>query len=396
MLRPLRRLPGRLGVRHLRHPARRPSPRTCPLIAQHVDYVAPMLYPERWGRTEYDVADPQAQPYDIVFRSLVDFQIAVAPMGRAVVPWLQDYSGRVRLRPGRGPGPDAGRGRSRHRPAGCSGAPTASTASTATPARLSPERGGPGRSTVSAVERSQYLDALADESAAFYAAVSRCPLRRAGAVVPGLDGRRTWCTTSARSTASGVRWWPGDCARRSGVERPHRPPPEDLVTWAREQAGALQAALAEADPATPVWTWAAQQDVALRRPPHGPGDRGPSVGRGAGRRHAGADRPRAGQRRRRRVPHRHAGRSPLHGGPDRRLRPPARHRHAGRVAGHARATTGRSSSRAEHAKGDVALRGPASDLLLLVLWRPRRARRRSRSSATARSPSACWPAPSLG
>jgi hypothetical protein len=70
-----------------------------PLIAQHVDYVAPMLYPERWGRTEYDVADPQAQPYDIVFRSLVDFQIAVAPMGRAVVPWLQDYSGRVRYGP---------------------------------------------------------------------------------------------------------------------------------------------------------------------------------------------------------------------------------------------------------------------------------------------------------
>ncbi|HEY8093252.1 MAG TPA: putative glycoside hydrolase [Acidimicrobiales bacterium] len=70
-----------------------------PLIAQHVDYVAPMLYPERWGRTEYDVADPQAQPYDIIFRSLVDFQIAVAPMGRAVVPWLQDYSGRVRYGP---------------------------------------------------------------------------------------------------------------------------------------------------------------------------------------------------------------------------------------------------------------------------------------------------------
>jgi hypothetical protein len=66
-----------------------------PLIARHVDYLAPMLYPERWNRSEYDVADPQAQPYDIVFRSLVDFQIAAEPMGRAVLPWLQDYDGRV-------------------------------------------------------------------------------------------------------------------------------------------------------------------------------------------------------------------------------------------------------------------------------------------------------------
>ena len=70
-----------------------------PLIAQYVDYLAPMLYPEKWGRGEHDVADPQAQPYDIVFRSLVDFQIQVEPMHRAVMPWLQDYTGRVAYGP---------------------------------------------------------------------------------------------------------------------------------------------------------------------------------------------------------------------------------------------------------------------------------------------------------
>jgi hypothetical protein len=70
-----------------------------PLMAQHVDYLAPMLYPERWSNGEYGVADPQAQPYDIVVRSLVDFQTAVAPLGRAVVPWLQDYDGRVAYGP---------------------------------------------------------------------------------------------------------------------------------------------------------------------------------------------------------------------------------------------------------------------------------------------------------
>ena len=70
-----------------------------PLIAQHVDYLSPMLYPEKWGRGEYNVADPQAQPYDIISRSLVDFQSQVAPMHRAVIPWLQDYTGRVAFGP---------------------------------------------------------------------------------------------------------------------------------------------------------------------------------------------------------------------------------------------------------------------------------------------------------
>jgi hypothetical protein len=70
-----------------------------PLIAQHVDYLAPTLYPERWGRTEYGVADPQAQPYDIVLRSLADFQKIVDPIGRPLVPWLQDYDGRVAYGP---------------------------------------------------------------------------------------------------------------------------------------------------------------------------------------------------------------------------------------------------------------------------------------------------------
>jgi len=63
-----------------------------PLIAQHVDYVAPMVYPDLWGLGEYNLPNPEAQPYDIVSRSLVDFQSAVEPTGRAVVPWLQDYT----------------------------------------------------------------------------------------------------------------------------------------------------------------------------------------------------------------------------------------------------------------------------------------------------------------
>jgi hypothetical protein len=38
------------------------------------------------------VADPNRQPYDIVKASLADFVLAVAPTGRPLVPWLQDFS----------------------------------------------------------------------------------------------------------------------------------------------------------------------------------------------------------------------------------------------------------------------------------------------------------------
>src|SRR4029078_746831 len=45
-----------------------------PMMASHLDYVAPMVYPSHWGPGEYGVADPNAQPYDIVQRSLGYFQ----------------------------------------------------------------------------------------------------------------------------------------------------------------------------------------------------------------------------------------------------------------------------------------------------------------------------------
>jgi hypothetical protein len=62
------------------------------LLAPHVDYVAPMVYPSHWGAGEYDVADPLRQPADIVAASVADFAAVVAGSGAAVVPWLQDFS----------------------------------------------------------------------------------------------------------------------------------------------------------------------------------------------------------------------------------------------------------------------------------------------------------------
>jgi hypothetical protein len=61
-------------------------------MARHVDYIAPMVYPSHWAPGEYDVASPNAQPYDIVFRSLADFRKQTRGTGARVVPWLQDFS----------------------------------------------------------------------------------------------------------------------------------------------------------------------------------------------------------------------------------------------------------------------------------------------------------------
>ena len=68
-------------------------------MSDHVDYVAPMVYPSHWGRGEYGVAHPEAQPYDITHASLADFQDVLAGTNTAVVPWLQDFSMRVSYGP---------------------------------------------------------------------------------------------------------------------------------------------------------------------------------------------------------------------------------------------------------------------------------------------------------
>lgn len=61
-------------------------------IARYVDYVAPMLYPSHWNAGEYGVTNPNAQPYDIIFRSLADFFEQTKGTGAKVIPWLQDFS----------------------------------------------------------------------------------------------------------------------------------------------------------------------------------------------------------------------------------------------------------------------------------------------------------------
>ncbi len=63
-----------------------------PGMAQHVDFMAPMIYPSHWGKGEYSVASPVNQPYDIVKRSLMDFNRLVIGTKCQIIPWIQNFS----------------------------------------------------------------------------------------------------------------------------------------------------------------------------------------------------------------------------------------------------------------------------------------------------------------
>ncbi|MBB0243313.1 hypothetical protein FNQ90_04100 [Streptomyces alkaliphilus] len=91
----------RLGVSVYGIAATRPTEiaQDIPAMAEHVDYIAPMIYPSHWGPGEYGVADPDAQPYDITHRSLADFAAITEGTGVEIVPWLQDFSMGVQYGP---------------------------------------------------------------------------------------------------------------------------------------------------------------------------------------------------------------------------------------------------------------------------------------------------------
>jgi hypothetical protein len=63
-----------------------------PAMAEHADYIAPMVYPSHWAAGEYGVSNPNASPYKIVKRSLADFAKQMKGSGAKLVPWLQDFS----------------------------------------------------------------------------------------------------------------------------------------------------------------------------------------------------------------------------------------------------------------------------------------------------------------
>jgi hypothetical protein len=64
-------------------------------MAQYLDYVCPMVYPSHYNAGEYNIGNPEANPHDIVYRSLVDFQAKLEGTACKLRPWLQDFSLRL-------------------------------------------------------------------------------------------------------------------------------------------------------------------------------------------------------------------------------------------------------------------------------------------------------------
>lgn len=64
-------------------------------MARYLDYLSPMVYPSHYNPGEYGIRDPESNPHDTVYMSLVDFQKKLEGTGCRLRPWLQDFSLRV-------------------------------------------------------------------------------------------------------------------------------------------------------------------------------------------------------------------------------------------------------------------------------------------------------------
>ncbi len=68
-------------------------------IASSMDYMSPMVYPSHYHLGEYDIRVPEANPYETVYKSLVDFQKKLEGTGCKLRPWLQDFSLKITYGP---------------------------------------------------------------------------------------------------------------------------------------------------------------------------------------------------------------------------------------------------------------------------------------------------------
>ncbi len=62
-------------------------------VAQHVDYLCPMVYPSHYAKGEYGIKDPNREPYRVVYASLKDAKEHLKDIPTCKLrPWLQDFS----------------------------------------------------------------------------------------------------------------------------------------------------------------------------------------------------------------------------------------------------------------------------------------------------------------
>jgi hypothetical protein len=63
-----------------------------PEMSKNLDFISPMDYPSHWGKGEYGVAVPWNSPYDILYRSLMDYNRQAAEGTAVIIPWIQDFN----------------------------------------------------------------------------------------------------------------------------------------------------------------------------------------------------------------------------------------------------------------------------------------------------------------
>jgi uncharacterized protein (TIGR03083 family) len=123
------------------------------------------------------------------------------------------------------------------------------------------------------VELDEYVPALQRVDARFAEVAAAAALQHGwSAPVPGCPG---WSLADLVWHLAEVQhFWAWVVRTRaqdpSGYEEPARRPDDELLGWLAGRSAALETVLDGADPATPVWTWAARHDVGfvLRRQLH--------------------------------------------------------------------------------------------------------------------------------
>ncbi len=61
-------------------------------MGPYLDYMSPMVYPSHFGPGNYGLINPNAYPYEIIEKSMIDFQRLLAPTGSELRPWLQAFT----------------------------------------------------------------------------------------------------------------------------------------------------------------------------------------------------------------------------------------------------------------------------------------------------------------
>lgn len=62
-------------------------------LAAYTDYMSPMCYPSHYAHGEFGIANPNAQPYQIILKSVGDSRLLLAGVPHCKLrPWIQDFT----------------------------------------------------------------------------------------------------------------------------------------------------------------------------------------------------------------------------------------------------------------------------------------------------------------